>query len=295
MRLAGRAAARLLPVWCAAVGLAATGLSWNAAAWAQNAPIQSTELPPLQEQSRPNGLPSGPAAPVPYGAQGVPGGLRPGAQGQFVPGQGMQGQGPQGQVFPGQGVQGQGPQGQAFPGQGVQGQVVPGQGVQDQGTQGAGIPAPTTPGLTVPGQGAQAPDAQTPGGQGPGGQGPGGQGPGGQATQAVPPVTAPATFDRPNVWMPATVVKLQALDKVNAQASELTIKVGQAATFGSLTITAKSCVVRPPDQPADAAAYLDVTDSHKDAPGFDGWMLADEPAVSMMQHPIYDLRVTGCS
>jgi hypothetical protein len=108
----------------------------------------------------------------------------------------------------------------------------------------------------------------------------------------VPP---PATFDRPNVWVPATMVKLQALDKVNAQASDLTIKVGQSATFGSLTITAKSCVVRPPDQPADAAAYLDVTDSHKDAPGFDGWMLQDEPAVSMMQHPIYDLRVTGCT
>jgi hypothetical protein len=108
----------------------------------------------------------------------------------------------------------------------------------------------------------------------------------------VPP---PATFDRPNVWVPATVVKLQALDKVNAQASELTVKVGQSATFGSLTITAKSCVVRPPDQPADAAAYLDVTDSHKDAPGFDGWMLRDEPALSMMQHPIYDLRVAGCT
>jgi hypothetical protein len=90
-------------------------------------------------------------------------------------------------------------------------------------------------------------------------------------------------------------VKLQALDKVNAQALELTIKVGQSATFGSLTIAVKACVIRPQDQPADAAVYLDVTDSHPDAPGFDGWMLEDEPSVSMMQHPIYDLRVTGCA
>jgi hypothetical protein len=98
----------------------------------------------------------------------------------------------------------------------------------------------------------------------------------------------------PNVWVPAGMVKLQALDKVNALASQLTIKVGESATFGSLTIAVKSCMLRPPDQPADAAAYLDVTDSHADSPGFDGWMLANEPSVSMMQHPIYDLRVTGC-
>jgi hypothetical protein len=86
-----------------------------------------------------------------------------------------------------------------------------------------------------------------------------------------------------------------ALDKVNAQATELTIKVGESATFESLTISVKACVTRPPDQPADAAAYLHVTDSHPDSPGFDGWMLEDEPSVSMMQHPIYDVRVAGCS
>jgi hypothetical protein len=115
--------------------------------------------------------------------------------------------------------------------------------------------------------------------------------------QAEPPPasTPPATTERANVWLPAGTVKLQALDKVNAQSSVLTIKVGQSATFGSLTIAAKACVVRPTDQPADAAAYLAITDSHPDSPGFDGWMLAAEPSLSMMEHPIYDLRVTGCT
>jgi hypothetical protein len=115
-----------------------------------------------------------------------------------------------------------------------------------------------------------------------------------QQSQTQPQV-APAPMERPNNWVAATAVKLQALDKVNAQSAALTIKVGGSATFGSLTITAKACVVRPTDQPADAAAYLDVTDSHPDSPGFAGWMLEDEPSVSMMQHPIYDLRVVGCS
>jgi hypothetical protein len=114
--------------------------------------------------------------------------------------------------------------------------------------------------------------------------------------QAPPPAVAPpATVNRPNDWLPARTVKLQALDKVNAQTAVLTIKVGGSATFGSLTITAKACVVRPTDQPADAAAYLSVTDSHLDSSGFNGWMLQDEPSISMMQHPIYDLRVAGCA
>jgi hypothetical protein len=118
-----------------------------------------------------------------------------------------------------------------------------------------------------------------------------------QPSAASPPLAngPPATMERPNVWLPAATVKLQALDKVNAQSAALTIKVGGSATFGSLTINAKACMVRPTDQPADAAAFLAVTDSHPDSPGFNGWMLQDEPSVSMMEHPIYDLRVTGCT
>lgn len=110
--------------------------------------------------------------------------------------------------------------------------------------------------------------------------------------QAAP---GPATMVRPNIWLPAAVAKVQVLDKVNAQTSTLTIKVGDSATFGSLTITARACVIRPADQPADAAVFLAVTDSHLDSPGFTGWMLENEPSISMMEHPIYDLRVVGCA
>jgi hypothetical protein len=176
----------------------------------------------------------------------------------------------QGQAAPGQIGQGQFDQGQAPQGQPAQGQPAQGQPAQEQTPPGQIVPGPTMPGQTVPGQTVP-----------------------GQTADGQP--APPATFDRPNNWLPATTVKLQALDKVNAQSTALTIKVGASATFGSLTITAKACVVRPPDQPADAAAYLNVTDSHPEAPRFDGWMLQDEPSISMLQHPIYDLRVIGCT
>jgi len=116
-----------------------------------------------------------------------------------------------------------------------------------------------------------------------------------QQTLPTPPAPDMTPIQKANVWVPAAGARLQALDKVNAQASAMTVKVGQSATFGSLTITVKACVVRPPDQAADAATYLDVTDSHPDSPPFNGWLLWHEPAVSMMEHPIYDIRVVGCT
>ncbi len=164
-------------------------------------------------------------------------------------------------------------------------------------TEQATAPATATPQATPSqaGMAAQtATDAQTaPAGQTPAGQAPAGQAP--ATADAAKTATATPAPPPPNVWLPAAVATLQALDKVNAQASTLTVKVGQSATFGSLTITVKSCVVRPPDQPADAAAYVNVADSHPDSSGFSGWLLENEPSVSIMQHPIYDLRVTGCA
>jgi hypothetical protein len=165
-----------------------------------------------------------------------------------------------------------------------------------------GPPLPAFPNLPGPNAQGQAPSAApqaappaVPGGPPPGTASGTPLGPSNGTPPGAVPATPPVTVERPNAWVPAAVAKLQALDKVNAQTSELMIKVGQSATFGSLTITVKSCMVRPPDQPADAAAYLDVTDSHPDSPGFDGWILEEEPSASMMQHPIYDLRVTGCA
>ncbi|HVZ10602.1 DUF2155 domain-containing protein [Rhodopila sp.] len=148
------------------------------------------------------------------------------------------------------------------------------------------------PAVTAP------PPAQTPGA--PPGAPPAAGGAAPDAAGNAPPGGAPAPdmtpqVQWPNKWAPAGTARLQALDKVNAQVQPLTVKVGQTVTFETLSITVKSCVVRPPDQPADAAAFLDITDSHPDAPGFTGWVLANEPSVSMMQSPIYDIRVTGCS
>jgi hypothetical protein len=95
-------------------------------------------------------------------------------------------------------------------------------------------------------------------------------------------------------WVPQGAAQLQVLDKVNAQSTVLTLKVGQQAEYESLTIQVTACSTHPPDRPQDAAAYLKITDSHADAPGFQGWILADNPSASMLESPVYDVRIVGC-
>jgi len=98
-------------------------------------------------------------------------------------------------------------------------------------------------------------------------------------------------------WVPRRTAELQLLDKVTARISVLRAPVGQATGFGTLSIRVAACNARPPDEVPDAAAFLEVSDSRRAAGQqevFRGWMFANAPAVSMLEHPVYDLRVLDC-
>ena len=89
-------------------------------------------------------------------------------------------------------------------------------------------------------------------------------------------------------------IELAGLDKVTTRLTTLTGRVGQPITFGTLSISVRSCIVRGPDQPADQAAFLDITDSRDPNFAFHGWMILSDPAVAVIEHPVYDIRLIGC-
>lgn len=98
-------------------------------------------------------------------------------------------------------------------------------------------------------------------------------------------------------WERRQVAELQALDKVSARVSVFPAPVGQTVRFGTLAITVRACHVRPREEVPDAAAWLEVRDERAGAdapPVFSGWMFAAAPAVNMLEHPVYDLRVLTC-
>lgn len=122
--------------------------------------------------------------------------------------------------------------------------------------------------------------------------------PGTPSAPAPTDTTTPQTYTPappiPEQWQPAANAVLQVLDKVDAQSAELTVKVGGSVQYRSLTIAVRACDTSTKGEKTDATAFLDITDSHPDQPSFHGWMLRSDPSVSMLQHPIYDVRILAC-
>ncbi|MGH6962589.1 MAG: DUF2155 domain-containing protein [Dongiaceae bacterium] len=96
---------------------------------------------------------------------------------------------------------------------------------------------------------------------------------------------------------PYQIAVLQALDKVSARVSVLDVPVGQTVAFGTLEITARACDKRPPEETPESAAFLEIVEKRPgEAPAtpFIGWMFASSPALSAMEHPVYDVWVLDC-
>ncbi len=115
------------------------------------------------------------------------------------------------------------------------------------------------------------------------------------AGAAAADTVAPPTISPPDTWLPRNAGVLRVLNKLDSTVTRLTLKVGDTTQLQSLSITLKACDVRPTDLPADATAQLVVSDSREGAPGFSGWILANEPAASMFEHPVYDIQLAGCT
>lgn len=90
---------------------------------------------------------------------------------------------------------------------------------------------------------------------------------------------------------------LQALDKVTARISTLTMPLEQTRRFGTLDVTVWACRKRPPEEPPESAVFLTIVESRRDAPPvrlFQGWMFASSPAMSALEHPVYDIWALDC-
>ena len=94
-----------------------------------------------------------------------------------------------------------------------------------------------------------------------------------------------------------SAANLQGMDKVTARISAFEAAIGEPVRYGNLEIVVRACRKRPPEEQPESAAYLEI---HEIRPGkpkrkvFDGWMFASSPALSAMEHPVYDIWVVDC-
>ncbi len=100
-----------------------------------------------------------------------------------------------------------------------------------------------------------------------------------------------------NVMESAPVVKLRSLDKVTARTETFEARVGSTVKFGPLYIKVQACRKASPVDRPESAAFLQIweIDANDQAQWiFSGWMFSSSPALSPMDHPIFDVWVIDC-
>jgi hypothetical protein len=97
--------------------------------------------------------------------------------------------------------------------------------------------------------------------------------------------------------IPEPIVVLQGLDKVAAKVSQIEAPVGSSVTFGTLSILVRDCETAPPDASPDNAAFVQI---YETPPGektkrlYSGWMFSSSPALSGLEHAVYDVTLLSC-
>lgn len=93
-------------------------------------------------------------------------------------------------------------------------------------------------------------------------------------------------------------VKLQGLDKSVGRTVTFEARVGSTIQYGPLFIKIHACRKAPPIETPESAAFLQIWEvppgEQKSEWVFSGWMFASSPALSAMDHPVYDVWVLDC-
>jgi len=94
------------------------------------------------------------------------------------------------------------------------------------------------------------------------------------------------------------VAVLQGLDKITGRVSRFDATVDQPVSFGTLSIVVRDCEKSAPESRPENAAFLQI---YENRPGearvrrFSGWMFSSSPALSALEHPVYDVNLLACA
>jgi hypothetical protein len=105
--------------------------------------------------------------------------------------------------------------------------------------------------------------------------------------------TAPASAEE----ISNPVALFSGLDKITALTTNFEDKVGQEVAFGTLTVKTLTCLTRPITEQPKTTAFVQVDASQPDGSKkriFSGWMFAESPGLNAVEHPVFDVWLTGC-
>ena len=88
-----------------------------------------------------------------------------------------------------------------------------------------------------------------------------------------------------------------ALDKISGDITTLEVPIDATAKFGTFRITPRTCHTRPPTEEPRTMAFVEIdefTYDKKHRRVFTGWMNAESPGLHAVEHPLFDVWLTGC-
>lgn len=93
------------------------------------------------------------------------------------------------------------------------------------------------------------------------------------------------------------VAEFAGLDKITGRITNFDVYIGETVQFGALQITPRVCYTRPPNETQRTSTFVEVDQVTLRATVrriFTGWMFAEAPALSAIDHAVYDVWLVGC-
>jgi hypothetical protein len=87
------------------------------------------------------------------------------------------------------------------------------------------------------------------------------------------------------------------LDKITGTITSFEVPIDETKQFGSLIVRPRVCYSRPPEEEPKTTSFVEVEEQGVgNAPRrvFTGWMFAESPGLNAVEHPVYDVWLTGC-
>jgi hypothetical protein len=124
----------------------------------------------------------------------------------------------------------------------------------------------------------------------------------GQMKPPAPSSTAPQPGDEvvtemPAVKIPNPVAVFAGLDKITGRIIAFDVPLNEKVQFGALQVTPRVCYTRPATEATNTDGFVDVDEVTLQGETkriFTGWMFAASPGLHAVEHPIYDVWLTGC-
>jgi hypothetical protein len=93
------------------------------------------------------------------------------------------------------------------------------------------------------------------------------------------------------------VAVFSGLDKITGRTTSFDVYIDETVQFGALQVTPRVCYSRDESEPQKISGFIEVDEitlDRKIRRIFNGWMFVASPGLNAVDHPIYDVWLTGC-